>query len=239
MFTNLLKNLGLLDTPPVCHTHRPAPARLAHNTVRPGPRPAHTGRQGTDLIAVIGFHGTAFPISLPAEPWGDKLATRVAQLPARVGGSGTNIAAALRLALEMSRKCPKGTRRRIWLMSDGEHNIDTHDTEPAAKAINDAFINLNVIAFGEAADSALLKSLAAKTHHGQFIPVTNLHEMANALKGGSNIAHTRRQHRQEVAIICVDLSPSMSSNDMGGHSRISAVRDAIQSLITYKASVWS
>jgi Mg-chelatase subunit ChlD len=209
-----------------------------------GTRPliARTNRPrglGTDLIAVVGFNEKAFPISLPSQPWGDKLIARVASLPARMGGGGTNIAAALRLALDMSRRCPKGARRRIFLLSDGEHNVNTHDTEPAAQAIANAFINLNVIAFGEAANSALLRRLAGKTHNGKFIPVSNLHQMAAALRHGSSFVRTKRQHRQEVAIICVDLSPSMSTRDMGGQTRIEAVRDAVRSLITYKAGVWS
>jgi hypothetical protein len=123
-------------------------------------------------------------------------------------------------------------------MSDGTANVDTHDTEPAAQAIADAFINLNVIAFGEAANSTLLKRLAAKTHHGTFIPVDSLHAMASALKQGSRPVQAKRQHRQETALICVDLSPSMGSRDMNGKTRIEAVRDALKSLLVYKSQVW-
>lgn len=237
MLKTLLQAFGIMPTPvPRAARHHHMPHRT-QTTVVPH-KPGHP-RMGTDLIAVIGFNDKAFPISLPAEPWGDKLTTRVATLPTRMGGGGTNIASALRLALEMSRRCPKGTRRRVFLLSDGEHNTATHDTEPAAQAIANAFINLNVLAFGEAANSTLLRTLAAKTHHGKFIPVASLHEMALALKQGSGTAHTKRQHRQEVAIICVDLSPSMGTCDMGGQTRIEAVRDAIQALLIYKASVWS
>lgn len=243
MLKQLLQAFGILPTTPrVAH---PAPRAARHNCTSRStqttavPHKPNNPRIGCDLVAVLGFNDKAFPISLPAEPWGDTLTARVATLPTRMGGSGTNIASALRLALEMSRKCPKGTRRRVFLLSDGEHNTATHDTEPAAQAIADAFINLNVLAFGEAANSALLRTLAAKTHSGKFIPVASLHEMAAALKRGGGTAHTKRQHRQEVAIICVDLSPSMGTRDMGGQTRIEAVRDAIQSLLTYKASVWS
>lgn len=231
MFNNILQSLGLAPQP-TRHVYSPANRAAV-------PRPAARPRTGTDLIAVIGFNGAAFPISLPAEPWGDKLTARVQTLPTRLGGGGTNIAAALRLALEMSRKCPRGARRRVWLLSDGEHNVSTHDTLPAAQAIANAFINLNVVAFGEASGSALLKSLAGATHHGQFVSVANLHEMAAALKRGGQTAKTRKEHRQEVSILCVDCSPSMNTRDFGGQTRIEAVRDAIQSLLTYKASVWS
>lgn len=244
MLTNFLRAIGLLPTPVprVARTAPVAPQRAHTPHASPKAAVPHkpmNPRMGTDLIAVIGFNDKAFPISLPAEPWGDKLTARVATLPSRMGGSGTNIASALRLSLEMTRKCPKGSRRRVFLLSDGEHNADTHDTEPAAQAIGDAFINLNVIAFGEAANSALLKKLAGKTHNGKFIPVASLHDMAAALKRGGGSVHAKRDHRQEVAIICVDLSPSMGTRDMGGQTRIEAVRDAIQSLLTYKASVWS
>lgn len=231
MLNNILRSLGLAPQPP----------RLVSLSMNRAihPKPTSRPRTGTDLVGVIGFNNSAFYISLPVEPWGDKLATRVATLPTRLSGGGTNIAAALRLALEMSRKCPRGARRRIWLLSDGEHNCDVHDTLPAAQAIADWHLNLNVIAFGEAAGSALLQSLAAKTHHGQFVSVSNLHEMAAALKRGGQQAKTRKEHRQEVAILCVDCSPSMNTRDFGGQTRIEAVRDAIQSLLTYKASVWS
>jgi len=196
-------------------------------------------RAGSDLISLIGFNDQAFPISLPAEPWAEKLGERVLALPSRIGGGSTNIASALRLALEMTRRCPKGCRRRIFLLSDGEANVNTHDTEPAAQAIADAFINLNVIAFGEAANSTLLKKLAAKTHHGKFIPVDGLHAMASALQHGGGPVQAKRQHRQETALICIDLSPSMGSRDMqNGQTRIEAVRDALKSLITYKSQVW-
>lgn len=231
MLNNILRSLGLAPQPPRLVI---SPAnRVIH------PKPASRPRTGTDLIAVLGFNNAAFPISLPAEPWGGKLAARVTTLPTRLGGGGTNIAAALRLALNMSRKCPRGARRRIWLLSDGEHNCDVQDTLPAAQAIANAFINLNVIAFGEASGSTLLQSLAATTHHGRFVSVSNLHEMAAALRRGGHSAKTRKEHRQEVAILCVDCSPSMNTRDFGGQTRIEAVRDAIQSLLTYKASVWS
>jgi len=231
MLNQILQSLGIAPQPPRLVS---SPANRAFR-----PQPTSRPRTGTDLIGVIGFNSSAFYVSLPAEPWGDKLTTRIATLPTRLGGGGTNIASALRLALEMSRKCPRGARRRIWLLSDGEHNCDTHDTSPAAQAIAAAYINLNVIAFGEASGSALLKSLAATTHHGQFVSVANLHEMAAALKRGGQTAKTRKEHRQEVAILLVDCSPSMNTRDFGGQTRIEAVRDAIKSLLTYKASVWS
>lgn len=234
MITNILQLMGILAAPEPRRSHTPPTLHGAAVKQKP-----MNPRMGCDLVGVIGFNEKAFPISLPAEPWGDKLTTRVAGLPSRMGGGGTNIAAALRLALEMTRKCPKGSRRRIFLLSDGEHNTDTHDTEPAAQAIAAVRINLNCIAFGEAVDSAFLKKLAGKTHNGKFIPVASLHDMAAALKRGSGSVHAKRDHRQEVAIICVDLSPSMGTRDMGGQTRIEAVRDAIQSLLTYKASVWS
>ena len=195
-------------------------------------------KMGTDLVSLVGFNNDAFIISLPAEPWGTKLGERVAILPAKIGGDGTNIAAGLRRALEISRKCPRGSQRRVWLFSDGEHTRNMADTIPAAQALADAYINLNVIAFGEATGSALLKSLAAKTHHGKFIPVTSLQEMSTALTKTGKQARVKRQHRQEVAILVVDCSWSMMTRDMNGFTRIEAVRDAIQHLLRYKATVW-
>lgn len=236
----ILISLGLKAAPSPKASYRPSQSgRDAVPPDRVPPKKFIQPRKGCDLIGMIGFHDKAFVMSLPAEPWGDKLIERVGNLPGRVEGAGTNIAAALRLALELTKKSPPGTRKRIWLFSDGDANQDTGNTEPAAQAIADANINLNVIAFGEAANSTLLKTLAAKTHHGRFIPVASLHEMAAALKNSAGAAKTKQQHRQEVAILCVDCSPSMNTRDMGNQRRIEAVRDAIRSLLTYKASVWS
>lgn len=234
MIGNILKSIGLAPAPK--STGRRKDNRQSKPTHHHRPHSGGGNRKGTDLIGVIGFHDKAFPISLPAEPWGNKLGQRVRTLPNRIGGA-TDIAGALRLALDMSRKCPKGSRRRIWLLSDGDANINVQDAIPAARAIAKARINLNVVAFGEAANSQFLKTLAAQTHNGKFVSVHSLQQMSAALKRDS-IVKRKSQHRQEVAILCVDCSYSMTSGDMGGMTRIEAVRDAIQALCSYKAQVW-
>jgi Mg-chelatase subunit ChlD len=191
---------------------------------------------GSDQIAVVGFFHDAHIISLSATPDSPLLAQRVASIPSRVGGRGTNIAAGLRKALEVSRLCPKGSRRRIFLLSDGEPNWEVENIDAAVDAIAAARININCIGFGEC-DRAILKRIASRTHHGRYVEVSDVHSMVAALRGGP--ATKKRLHRSETAIIVVDLSLSMNERDMGGLTRAEAVRDAIRALCEYKLRMWS
>jgi Mg-chelatase subunit ChlD len=234
LINRIIRMLEPGQSPPVRAAFRPrSPALTVHhrNTARPL-------RRGTDLVGVLGFHHIAFPISLPAEPWGDLLTKRVATLPSRVGGKGTNIAAALRHALEMCKKAPAGTQRRIWLLSDGEANQDQAATIPAAQAIAASHINVNTIGFGDAFNSPLLKQIAGTTHNGKAISVASLHEMSEALTRGSRTIGTKHSHRQEVTIIAVDCSLSMNE-PMLGVKKIEVVRQAITDLLKYKARTWA
>ena len=88
MLTNFLRAIGILPTPAPRAPHHAVRTAQNNHTSRNTqttvvPHKPKNPRMGTDLIAVIGFHDTAFPISLPAEPWGDNLTTRVTTLPTR------------------------------------------------------------------------------------------------------------------------------------------------------------
>lgn len=212
--------------------------------VRPprGHVPARTTKvRGPDHIGIVGFQHRAFVIAKPAEPHAAWLQERSQRLHERVGGEGTNIAAGLRTSVELLRTTWSGVLRRIWLLSDGEPNVEVGAIPMAVEEARRAYVNINTIGFGDEYDEALLRQVASATHNGKFIPVRTLRQLSDALIQGDNGnggLPGRHHHRAETTVLCIDLSLSMNE-PMEGRRKIDIVEEAILHLLNWKQRVFS
>lgn len=184
-----------------------------------------------DRIGLVGFHEHGFVIARPAEPFAPWLVERSQTLRQRLGGR-TNIADGLRQALHLLESAPPGIYRKIWLLSDGEPNVEVEALGPLVAACHQSRINLNTIGFGDAYDELLLRRLADATHRGKFVPVQGLRELTRAL-AETDLPARAGPRRAETAVLVIDCSGSMAE-PMEGRSKIAVVEEAILHLIHYK-----
>ena len=189
-----------------------------------------------DQIGLVGFHEHGFIIARPAEPFAPWLLERSQTLRQRLGGR-TNIADGLRQALHLLEATPPGIYRKIWLLSDGEPNVEVEALGPLVAACRQSRINLNTIGFGDAYDELLLRRLADATHRGKFVPVQGLRELTRALAETDTPARSGPR-RAETAVLVIDCSGSMTEA-MEGRTKIAVVEEAILHLIHYKQRLFS
>ncbi len=199
------------------------------------PRPT-TVLPKPDRIGLVGFHEHGFVIARPAEPFAPWLVERSQTLRQRLGGR-TNIADGLRQALHLLETTPPGIYRKIWLLSDGEPNVEVESLGPLVAACHQSRVNLNTIGFGDAYDELLLRRLAGATHRGKFVPVQGLRELTRAL-AETDLPARSGPRRSETAVLVIDCSGSMAE-PMEGRSKIAVVEEAILHLIHYKQRLFS
>ncbi len=191
-----------------------------------------------DRISIVGFNEEGFQIALPAEPHAHWLQERSQRLHKHVKGR-TNIADGLRVGIEMCKKTPRGILRRIWLLSDGEANVNPGGIWPMVQRAYKSHININTIGFGNSFDESTLRKISASTHRGKFVPVKSLRELTNTLthfssNGNSNGFH----HRSETTVLVIDLSASMGWA-MGNKTKVQVVEEAILHLLLMKQKMFS
>lgn len=191
---------------------------------------------GPDRIGIVGFHEHGFVIARPAEPYAPWLMERSQSLHERLGGR-TNMADGLRQALQLLSTVPHGIHRRIWLLSDGEPNVDVASIGPLLDACYAAHININTIGFGNSFDERLLRHIASATHRGRFLSVQNLRQLTTALAEADNPIPPQGR-RSETTILTIDCSGSMSE-PMEGRWKIFVVEEAILHLLHYKQRLFS
>lgn len=188
-----------------------------------------------DRIGLVGFHEYGFVIARPAEPFAPWLMERSQTLHHQLGGR-TNLADGLRQALQLLSSTPSGIYRKIWLLSDGEPNVDIESLGPLVAACHQARININAIGFGDAYDELLLRRIAGATHRGKFVPVQGLRELTRTL--ASHEQPVSGACRPETAILAIDCSGSMAE-PMEGRTKIAVVEEAILHLLHYKQRLFS
>jgi Mg-chelatase subunit ChlD len=192
---------------------------------------------GTDRIAIVGFHDEAMVIAKPAEPHAAWLQERSSRLHEKVTGSWTNMTDGLRKAIQILERTPSGIYRKIWLLTDGYPNRETSYLMQAVEQARQARININCIGFGDKYDEELLRRISGATHNGKFVPVQTLRELTDALvlsSGNRNQHH----HRAETCVLTIDLSVSMLDS-MEGKRKIDIVEQAILQLLHYKQQCFS
>jgi len=163
----------------------------------------------------------------------------VGNLPAYIE-PGTNLTAGLRQGLTLLRQAPAGYLRRLWLLSDGEPNVEVDGIFVAVADARIGRVNINTIGFGDRYDRGLLERIAAATHRGRFVPVQSLRELTDALLAHPRPARgsARSPHRSEVTVLAIDLSPSMR-DPMEGRIKLAVVQEAVTRLLAYKQECFS
>jgi Mg-chelatase subunit ChlD len=207
------------------------------HTRRNSPRP----KGGEDLIGLVGFHDQGFVMAKPTSAFSPWLQERTSGLHGKIAGSGTNLAAGLRVALHLVVRAPQGMHRRIWLLSDGYPNREVEGIAPAVAEAVSAWTNINTIGFGDSFDEGLLREIAAGTHHGKFVSVQSLRQLTDAIviaEGGTARSRNPR-HRPEMTVFAIDLSGSMTAHMEGHKTRIAVVEEALLHLLKYKQACFS
>ncbi|HEX8639294.1 MAG TPA: vWA domain-containing protein [Pyrinomonadaceae bacterium] len=195
---------------------------------------------GSDQIALTAFHDSAFVVSSLAKPSEPKLQQLALQLHTKVSGSGTNITDGLRKSINLLRNSPRGVLKRIWLLSDGEPNRETESLFSILADARRNYINVNTIGFGDSFDENLLRRMAKATHNGRFFSVRNLRQLTAVLLADAkkNPIATRREHRAENTVLCIDCSISMHGA-MENTTKIRVVEEATLQLLLYKQRLFS
>jgi len=213
-------------------TQRPRPSAGRYGRPRRGYKPGYVF--GSDHIGLTGFHSVAFVVAKPAPVGAPWVVERVRRLEEKIGGTATDLAAGLRVSVELLRTTWPGVLRRIWLISDGAANQNVSAIVQAVQEARANFINVNTVAFGDVAGEALLRQIAASTHNGRFVPARTLRELAQALRQqpDANGAGNGR-HRRETTVVCVDVSKSMRGL-LDGSQKIELAKAALLDLIEWK-----
>jgi Mg-chelatase subunit ChlD len=203
------------------------------------PRPTAHFRPEPDRIGLVGFHATAHILSKPLPATDSSLAKAISTLGNHIN-SYTNIAAGLRTAGEMLRCTPRGTLRRVWLLSDGEATHEENEIIPIARVLRTQYTNINTVGFGDKFDESTLRQIAAATHSGRFYSVSDLQQLTAALAAsyrpdlGAHLHHRRSEH----TIFCIDLSPSMQQR-MGQYTKIKTAQTALLQLLNWKQTLFA
>lgn len=195
---------------------------------------------GPDRVALIGFGEDAQIIALPADPLAPWLQERIGKLPGWANGTGTNLTAAIRLALQVHEKTPPGALRRVWVFTDGLPNREVDQLMVVVDQAAQAGIPINTVAFGAGryVDEGLLQRISAATH-GKFITIDGLRALTEALL--STNVPTRpghRRHWSETTVVLVDLSASMRQ-PMEGRTKIEVAREGLLHFLNWKQKVFS
>ncbi len=215
----------------------PAPAsRYPH----PRPPVRQEGIRCPDMLSLVGFNDNAKVLSPFVSAFDAGFVKAVQGLPSAVGGCSTNLTAGLRVANDLLGKMPKGLRRRIWLLTDGDANAEIDGITHQVARAGQLRININCIGFGDPGqfNKELLTRIAAATHNGKYFEVTTISALgATFRRAAGHRSHTN--HRGEATAFVIDCSGSMVICRMGGRQRIEVVRDAMADLLHYKQAVWS
>lgn len=175
-------------------------------------------------------------ITRPVMPFSPGLIDRSQTLHRRLGGL-TNITDGLRQSLNLLLTTPPGAYRKIWLLSDGEPNVETEALFSIVSACEEARININTIGFGNAFDEGLLREIAGATRQGKFVSVQSLRELSLVL-AETRPQRPRQPHRRETTVLAIDCSYSMRE-PMGGRRKIEVVEEAILHLLHFKQRLFS
>jgi Mg-chelatase subunit ChlD len=190
-----------------------------------------------DLIGIVGFCSYSTVLAMPATAGSALLTNAIQHLHNRIG-SGTNIAAGLREAGAMLRYAPRGFRKRVWLLSDGEATDEKNVILPTAEALRSEFVNINTVGFGNQFDRKTLELVSATSHNGRFFQASDIAALTTALMSAAPRHHHSIASKPEVTVFCVDISPSMNE-PMGGSTKIATVEAALLGLLDYKRKVFS
>lgn len=193
-----------------------------------------------DRIALIGFAARAHVLAAPAVPAAPSIIDAIRNklnVNSPAIGSSTNIAAGLRLAASLIANAPRGFRKRVWLLSDGQPTEEQNEILPQVEVLRANWANLNCIAFGNDADEALLQRMAAATHNGHFFKVSDVATLAAAFTGVPQRRHSIAS-KPEMTVFVLDQSGSMWEA-LGSQRKIDVVAEALVNLVHQKKQLYS
>ena len=200
----------------------------------------HEGIRCADMLSLVGFNDNAKILSPFVSAFDANFVKAVLGLPAAVSGSSTNLTAGLRVANDLIGRMPKGLRRRIWLLTDGDANAEIDGILRQVERARQQYTNINTIGFGDPGqfNKGLLTAIASATHNGKYFEVTTINALGATFRRAAG-HQPRTNHRGEATAFVIDCSGSMVICSMGGRKRIEVVRDAMTDLLHYKQSNWS
>lgn len=194
-----------------------------------------------DLIAIVGFADTAYPILMPTAMSLPGIRERVNQLtsPKYFRGGTTNLADGMERALGMLEKS-HGRVRRMLVISDGEPNVGVARLPELAERAKHSHVSICTIYAG-VGNSPLLQSMSDKTKGGWHTTARKMTELAAAIRrAGQGAVGNWRSPKRGIMVICVDMSGSMAGDlsNEPGVSRIEACKAAIHGLLDHHAATY-
>lgn len=192
-----------------------------------------------DLNMLITYNDTAIAQCRLVGAYDHAFVKAVLSLNELVGGCSTNITSGLRMANDHLGQTPRGLLRRIWLLTDGQANVETEGVVAEVQRAVRQFTNINTVGFGNSGEfnKQQLTWIANSTHNGRYYEATTVAAIGGVFR---HTAKHRRNldHRGEATAFVIDTSPSMRE-PMGGRQRIEVLAEAMMVLLTYKQNVWS
>jgi Mg-chelatase subunit ChlD len=224
--------------PPVARSPHVAQPQHQSGASRPLGSP---GAIRDDLIAIVGFADTAYPILMPTAMSLPGIRERVDQLtsPKYFRGGTTNLADGMERALGMLEKS-HGRVRRMLVISDGEPNVGVSLLPELAERAKRSHVSICTI-FAGVGNSPLLQSMSDKTKGGWHTTARKMAELAAAIRrAGQGAVGNWRSSKRGIMVICVDMSGSMAGDlsNEPGVSRIEACKAAIHGLLDHHAATY-
>ncbi len=204
----------------------PQPEDPQTTTRRPPRRYNHS------LVGIVGFHQYGFIIAKPAAPSAPWLLERSQWLHRQLG-DGSNLTDGLRQALHLLAATPRAVQRKIWLLSDGEPNMELQSMASVIEACQQSRISINTVGVGYYFNETLLRDIASATHRGRFLSVQGLWELIGASTYSHAIAGYRSHQRGETTILVIDCSGSMFE-PLQGQTKIHVVQETIWHLLHHQ-----
>lgn len=192
--------------------------------------PSYDPHRGRDTIGLTAFHERGFIVMPPSLLNSPKIPQKFQELQSKIDGMGTNITDGLRKAINLACETPKGRRKRIVLLSDGEANREITSLWQEVQRASENFINIDAIAFGPDAPRDTLERIAKGTHRGKMLAVNSLRELSDALAGTAQFNPARSgNYKPQTTIYCIDASISMRMPMAGeaGCTRIDVVQECL------------
>ncbi len=217
---------------------------LVAPALRPRPPTKPTGPSRkircADMLSFVVFAERTKTLAPFSSAYDAQVVSAVENIPEAINdiGGSTNLTAGLRAAIDLLTTMPRGLLRRIWLLTDGEDNIDSDRLFDEVERARAFHINVNTIGFGDPANfnESRLREIARRTHNGRYLPVATAQMLGHVLR--SKPTRPTAVHHGEATVYVIDGSGSMLDL-MGSKRKIEVVRDTLRELLVYKQKMFS
>ena len=189
--------------------------------------------QPHECLGIVGYHGQAFVRAHLTNVNNDRLHERIADLPNRIG-HGNDLAAGLKLSIELLARKDRRFFRKIWLLTDGNTESKPAELLKLAGQAADNYINIYAIPVGPNYNGKLIESIVRRTHNGKYVsPVSFIQETDRLVKENYRHRANGQNHRHEAAIACLDLSAN-ALRSSGRQRTIDTTVDFVRRLVDLK-----